>query len=256
MITPPTSHHTVSTATSRSVHHPPMQRRQVFGSADALASELLHLTLESAASAVAARGRFTLALTGGSAAELCYPVLAQAPLPWDSLHVFFGDERCVPPDHADSNYALAARTLLSRVPLPAANLHRVRGDIEPATAAAEYQEALSSVAGGALDLVHLGMGPDGHVCSLFPGHALLASDRLVASLVDSPKPPTARVTLTLRALAQARELLFVVAGAAKAEAVRAALLDPASQLPAALASRAGRQVHWLIDTAAAAHLKA
>ncbi|OGQ18431.1 MAG: 6-phosphogluconolactonase [Deltaproteobacteria bacterium RBG_16_71_12] len=232
-----------------------MQQRHVFGTTDALAAELLRLTVEAAAAAVAARGRFTVALTGGSAAELCYPVLAQAPLPWPQVHVFFGDERCVPPDHADSNYALAARTLLSRVPLPGANIHRMRGEIEPAAAAAEYRATLHEVAGGALDVVHLGMGPDGHVCSLFPGHALLASDRAVDAVVDSPKPPAARVTLTLRALAEARALWFIVVGAAKADAVRAALLDPASSLPAAQASRAGRDVCWLLDAAAAAHLK-
>jgi 6-phosphogluconolactonase len=233
-----------------------MERRHVFGSTDAIAGELVHLTVETAAAAIASRGRFSMALTGGSAAELCYPVLAQARLPWEQVHVFFGDERCVPHDHADSNFALASRALLSRVPLPPANVHRIRGELVPAAAAAEYDVALREAAAGVLDVVHLGMGPDGHVCSLFPGHPVLTSERLVDSLTDSPKPPAARVTLTLRALADARALWFIVTGAAKAEAVRAAVLDPSSPLPAARASRTGGDVRWLLDAGAAAHLKA
>ncbi|MBI1949315.1 MAG: 6-phosphogluconolactonase [Deltaproteobacteria bacterium] len=233
-----------------------MERRHVFGSTDAIAGELVHLTVEAAAAAIASRGCFSMALTGGSAAEQCYPVLAQARLPWERVHVFFGDERCVPPDHADSNFALASRTLLSRVPLLPANVHRMRGELAPAAAAAEYEATLREVAGGELDVVHLGMGPDGHVCSLFPGHALLSSDRLVDSLVDAPKSPPSRVTLTMRTLAQARALWFVVTGAAKAEAVRAAVLERESPLPAARAARVGREVRWLLDAAAAAYLKA
>lgn len=233
-----------------------MQHRQVFGSSDALTAELVHLTMEAAAAAVAARGRFTMALTGGSTAELAYPVLAQAPLPWAQVHVMFGDERCVPPTHADSNFALAERTLLARVPLPPANVHRLRGELAPAEAATDYQAVLERVAGGVIDVVHLGMGPDGHICSLFPDHRLLDSPRAVDWLTDAPKPPSARVTLTLRTLAAARALWFVVAGAAKADAVRAALLDPACPLPAARASRDAREARWLLDGAAAAHLKA
>ncbi|MCC7074318.1 MAG: 6-phosphogluconolactonase [Deltaproteobacteria bacterium] len=232
-----------------------MQHRQVFGSTDALAAEIIDLTVAAAGTAIAARGRFCVALTGGSAAELVYPVLAQAPLPWQVVHVFFGDERCVPPTHTDSNYALAERTLLSRVPLAPTNVHRMRGELAPIDAAAEYEQALERVAGGVLDVVHLGMGPDGHICSLFPNHPLLQSERLVDALSDSPKPPPARVTLTLRALAAARALWFIVAGAAKADAVRAAVLDPACPLPAARASRDAREARWLLDAAAAAQLK-
>ena len=198
-----------------------------------------------------------MALTGGSAASTLYPVLAQAKLDWDKVHVFFGDERCVPAGDADSNYKLAHETLLSRVPLRAAHIHRMRGEDPPADAALAYQKILVDVTGGSLDVVHLGVGPDGHVCSLFPGHALLDEPagqdggRLVASLTDSPKPPPARVTLTLAALAQARALWFLVAGINKAEAVRAALMDPASALPAARASRACSTVRWLLDVEAA-----
>lgn len=233
-----------------------MEHRQVFASTDTLAAELLHAMAATADRAIAERGQFTVALTGGSAAQHLYPILAQAPLPWDKIHVFFGDERCVPPDHADSNYALACQTLLSRVPVPPQQVHRVATEHAPAEAAARYEEDLLAVTGGVLDVVHLGMGPDGHVASLFPGHALLRSTRWVDSLTDSPKPPPARVTLTLRALGQARALWFLVTGRAKADAVREAILDPASSLPAAQASRAAPAAHWLLDDEAATLLKA
>lgn len=233
-----------------------MQHRHVFGTTDGLAAELVRLMADAAARAIDARGVYTMALTGGSAAQLCYPVLAQAPLPWEKTHVFFGDERCVPADHADSNFALAHKALLSRVPIPQDHIHRIEGELAPAEAAARYQEVLRAHTDGVLDVVHLGMGPDGHVCSLFPGHALLQSKRLVDSLTDSPKPPAARVTLTLPCLAAARALFFLVAGSNKSDAVREVMFAPDSSLPAALASRAARDAHWLLDDAAAVHLKA
>jgi 6-phosphogluconolactonase len=224
----------------------------VFASTDALAAELVRLTVDAAARAVDARGQFSMALTGGSAASTLYPVLAQAPLPWERVHVFFGDERCVPPDHADSNYRLAQEAFLARVPIAEQNVHRMRGEIDVAEAASEAERALEEIAGGALDVVHVGVGPDGHVCSLFPDHPLLEEkERMVAFLTDSPKPPPTRITLTLPALARARALWFLVAGQNKAEAVRAALLDPASPLPAARASRTGADVRWLLDVDAA-----
>lgn len=236
----------------------PRTIRSVFAAPDALAAELVHQTVVAATAAIAARGRFTMALTGGSAAQTLYPVLAQAALPWDRVHVFFGDERCVPPDHKDSNHRLAHETFLSRTSLPSANVHRVRGEDDPAKAAIAYEHDLLDATDGtgALDVVHVGMGPDGHVCSLFPGHALLADEtRLVAAITDSPKPPPVRVTLTLQALARARDLWFLVAGAAKADAAHDAILDPNSRLPAALAARRGSRVRWLLDADAARHLR-
>jgi len=232
--------------------------RAVFATPDALKAALVEETLAAATAAVAARGRFTLALTGGSAASTLYPALAQAALPWDKVHVFFGDERSVPADHADSNYKLAASCFLSAAPIPAGNVHRMRGEDDPATAAAAYERELLAVTDGtgALDVVHVGMGPDGHICSLFPGHALLRDEvRLVAPITDSPKPPPSRVTLTLQALARARTLCFLVSGAGKADAVRDVILDPACALPAALAARRGAHVRWLLDNDAAKHLK-
>jgi 6-phosphogluconolactonase len=232
--------------------------RAVFASPDALAAELVDLTVKSATEAIARRGRFTMALTGGSAATTLYPVLAQAGLPWDKVHIFFGDERSVAKDHADSNYKLAVDTFLSKAAIPAGNIHRMRGEDDPETAARAYEAELLAVTEGtgSIDVVHVGMGPDGHICSLFPGHALLGEERrLVAPIFDSPKPPPSRVTLTMQALARARELWFLVAGGSKADAAKDAILNPASVLPAAIAARRGQTVRWLLDGDAAKHLR-
>ena len=224
---------------------------RVFASKDDLAKGLVELHETASREAIDARGIFTVALTGGSAASL-YGSLATAQIAWEKVHVFFGDERSVPPDHADSNYRLAKEALLSRVPIPDANVHRIAGEIDSGEAAIRYERELRAVAdSGALDLVHLGMGPDGHVCSLFPGHALLQErERLVASLTDSPKPPPARVTLTLPALYRARAVLFLALGASKANALREATTDPSSRIPAALVHRDGRAT-WFADREAA-----
>lgn len=232
--------------------------RSVFASPDALAAELVAQTTAAATAAIAARGVFTMALTGGSAAQVLYPVLAQAALPWEKVHVFYGDERAVPPDHKDSNHKLAEDTFLSKAKLPAANVHRMVAENDVVKGALDYERELLRVTegSGALDVIHIGMGPDGHICSLFPGHALLHEEkRLVMPITDSPKPPPSRITLTLQALSRARQLWFLVSGAGKADAVRDAILDPTSQLPASLAARRGATVRWLLDNDAAKHLK-
>lgn len=218
---------------------------------DALADALAEATEATARDALTARGVFTLALTGGSAAKALYPRLSRARVDWTKTHVYFGDERCVPPDDAESNFKLAHDVFLAPAGIPAANVHRIHGEAPPADAAAEYARALP-----VLDVVHLGLGPDGHVCSLFPGHALLAeSTARVASLTDSPKPPPARVTLTRVALREARALWFLVTGDSKRDVVHAVLNDSASPLPSALAMREAQSCTWFLDAAAASRLQ-
>ncbi len=223
---------------------------EVFETPAELATAFVRATSEAATQAIAARGRFSVALTGGSAASTLYPALAEAALPWADVHVYFGDERSVPPDHADANYRVAKEAFLDRVAIPAANVHRMRGELPPAEAAELYEAELAKES-GVLDVVHLGMGPDGHVCSLFPGHALLSErTRLVASLTDSPKPPPSRVTLTLPALERARSVWFLAFGEAKAKTVLTALMDPSATSTAALVQRTCT-TRWLLDRAAA-----
>jgi 6-phosphogluconolactonase len=220
----------------------------IFSDAEHLATELVARTEILARTCIFARGRFTCALTGGSAATLLYPALARAELDWTRVEFFYGDERCVPVDSAESNHALAFAALGKT----GAKFHRIDGVKPPPIAAREYEANLPP-----LDLVHLGMGPDGHVCSLFPGHALLTDqvDR-VASLTDSPKPPPARVTLTLRGLREAAHLWFLVLGESKREAVRSAMRDPTSALPAAQAFRSAASALWFLDHPAASLLTA
>ncbi len=217
---------------------------------EALADALAERFEAAAREAVAARGVFTCALTGGSSARQLYPRLARAAVEWRRTQLYFGDERCVPPGDAESNYRLAREALLEPAGVPPENVHRVRGELAPPEAALEYARALP-----ALDVVHLGLGPDGHVCSLFPGHRLLAEAAArVAWLSDAPKPPAARVTLTLPALREARALWFLATGEAKRAAVKDALQDPRSTLPAALAHRAASSSTWFLDQAAASLL--
>jgi 6-phosphogluconolactonase len=174
---------------------------------------------------------------------------------WSAVDFFWGDERAVPWDHADSNYRLAA-SLLDRA--DPGRVHRMRAD-EPdlAAAAQDYEREMRKALGPSarLDLALMGMGPDGHVCSLFPGHPLLAEKtRWVAAVTDSPKPPPKRMTMTLPALALTDLLVVGAFGAGKAEALHAALDDEGSALPVALVARAAARALFLLDEPAASRL--
>ncbi len=214
--------------------------------------------------AVAAHGAFTLALAGGSTPRRLYALLADASapfrgrIPWDRTHVFFGDERPVPPDHPDSNYRMAREALLDHVAV--ASVHRIRGE-DPAAAdayEAELRRFFGVPPGGEpprLDVVLLGLGPDGHTASLFPGTA--AVDETVRWVVSPfvARLGTRRTTLTLPILNRARAVVFVVSGAGKATAL-ARVLAPtpgAEPLPAARVRPDGEAV-WIFDDDAASAL--
>ena len=215
-----------------------------------------------AEAAIGERGRFAVALAGGSTPEATYEVLARDyadRLDWSRIHVFFGDERTVPPDHEDSNYRMAQRTLLSRVPV--GSVHRMRGELPPAEAAAAYEEELrgffdTSDAPPSLDLILLGIGEDGHTASLFPEtSALEVLDRWV---VANPvlKLETTRLTLTVPVINAARAVDFLVAGEGKAEALKQILQGDADprEYPAKLVRPADGPV-WMVDRAAAKFLQ-
>ena len=203
----------------------------------------------------AARGRFTVALPGGSVADVFFPHLARLPLDWGRVSFFWGDERAVPPTHPDSNYAAAKARWLDPAGVPASSVFRMPADAPDLDrAAADYEAVLLQQCGNPprLDLALLGVGPDGHVCSLFNGHPLLEEDtRWVAAIDDSPKPPPRRLTLTLPTLAAARLVVVAATGAAKAAVVKAAQEQPESQLPLALVTRRAERVVYLLDLAAA-----
>lgn len=214
---------------------------------------------QAALAAVAARGRFTMALPGGSVAETFFPPLTRAALDWTRVHVVWGDERAVPPEDSESNFGVARRRLLDHVPIPSGNVHRMPADgPDMDAAAAAYARDLAGILGTppTLDITLLGVGPEGHVCSLFPGHAALAERHAwVVAVRDSPKPPPRRLTLTLPALATSDLVCVAAFGAVKAEALREAIESPGSALPVAQAARSGRRALFLLDPAAASQLR-
>jgi 6-phosphogluconolactonase len=232
---------------------------------DALAEAAARLTADVAARAIAARGRFMWALAGGDTPRPTYARLALSPfrerVDWRRTWVFFGDERAVPPDHAGSNYRMAQETLLSRVPIPAAQVLRIRGEAEdPEVAAAEYARALSQAFGtrrGTLprfDLVLLGLGVDGHTASLFPDSPVVREVfRTVAAVHVTAATIPQRLTLTLPVFNAAAQVIFLVAGAEKAKVVKAVLGERAT-LPAAMVRPDDGELVWLLDRAAAAQL--
>jgi 6-phosphogluconolactonase len=193
----------------------------------------------------AARGVARLALSGGSTPADTYARLAAELEDWDSIEIWFVDERCVPPEHDQSNYRLAAETLLSAAGIPAEQVHRMAGELGPAAGARRYaQELRERVPAGEhdlpiLDVAVLGIGPDGHVASLFPGSETLDADEhtLTLGVRGSPKPPPERITLSLALLRAARRCLLLATGASKADALSAALGEPTRHVPASLLRR-------------------
>jgi 6-phosphogluconolactonase len=215
--------------------------------------------------AIAARGSFHVALSGGSTPKRLFGLLAQrgrAALPWDHIELWWGDERTVPPDHADSNYRMTRETLIEPLGIAAAHVHRIAAETDPAAAALAYEHALVAALGAPpiFDLVLLGMGPDGHTASLFPGSPALDETTrwVVANPVTSPlvHGSTTRITLTAPAINAARHIRFLVAGADKAASLAAVLEGPRDprRYPSQLIATRGGDVAWLVDTAAAAGL--
>ncbi len=206
-------------------------------------------------SAVSEHGRASLALTGGSVADSFFPHIAQLDLDWSKVHFFWGDERAVPPDSSDSNFRAAQRLLFEPAQVPAACIHRMPADEGPLPEAADrYARMLTEQLGEPpkLDVALLGVGPDGHVCSLFPGHRLLEDPRWVADLSDSPKPPPERLTLTLGTLREARAIALAALGSSKSRVVRELLAAREAILPAARVLQTATSSVLFLDTQAAA----
>ena len=213
--------------------------------------------------AVQERGRFSVALSGGNTPRAVYSLLASEhkELPWDRIHIFFGDERHVPPDHPDSNFRMASESLLSKVPIPEKNVHRIRAELEADAAAKEYEQELRDFFHLAdhdwprFDLIFLGIGEDGHTASLFPGSKALteASRRVVANWVE--KFQTFRITLTFPVLNHAAEVLFMVSGAGKAQILSEVLRPGARKYPAQNVQPQNGQLLWLVDQDAGSLLR-
>lgn len=216
---------------------------------------------ELATSAAKQRGAFHVALAGGSTPKGLYRLLAEAPyrsqIPWQQVHIWFGDERCVPPEDAHSNYRMAKQALLDQVGIPEAHIHRMQGEIDPEKAANDYVDELKqhhSDSPPALDLVLLGTGPDGHIASLFPGTDILTKRKPVAA-VYVPKLECWRISLTYPVLNAARHVMILISGNKKADVVRHIFNDRnnANPLPIQMLKPRG-DMEWYLDRAAARHI--
>ena len=216
---------------------------------------------DSARQAIATRGRFLVALSGGTTPVALYQRLVQSPIEWERVHVFWGDERCVPVDDPGNNYGQARLVLLSHVPLPAGNIHRIKSELKPAAAARDYAAVLKQFAEPPLnwprfDLVLLGMGEDGHVASIFPGSRPESAVPVRPVTADYQDRPTQRVTLTPLVFNSARQILFLVSGAGKSKALAGVLKGAPrpDRFPAQRNQPADGIVTWLIDSQAGALL--
>jgi len=186
-------------------------------SADQVAETVCQHILNAADTAIAERGKFKLVLAGGSTPEKVYRLLAKANADWANWVIYYGDERCLPADHQDRNSLMASQVLLDKVAIPAAQIFTMPAELGPDVAADRYKLAVSKA--GRFDLVLLGMGEDGHTASLFPGHQH-AQDELVHAVYNSPKPPPERISISAKALSNTRELIFLITGANKQDAVK------------------------------------
>ncbi len=242
-----------------------MREESVFPDAEALSRAAADMIEDAAAIATTARGRFTIALSGGSTPRMLYEILASdyaSRLPWATTHVFFGDERCVPADHPASNFAMAREALLTRIPGLESRTRRIEGERPPGDAASRYAEMLhrefphtAGTVATAFDVLLLGVGSDGHTASLFPGSPALTERSRWALATQAPPEAdvTDRVTLTFPALDAARTTLILCAGAGKQAIVtqiRAAGAQAGDRYPVARVAARGT-VHWLLDQAAA-----
>jgi 6-phosphogluconolactonase len=244
-------------------------RREVslYTDVDTLSRAAAEMIADAAARAVRARSRFTIALSGGSTPRTLYRLLAAEyvdRVPWAATEVFFGDERCVPPDHPDSNFGMAREALLAHIPGLEARTHRIVGEAAPRDAAGQYDALLRGAFPGpdpaTFDLLLLGIGPDGHTASLFPGSSALGEEKLWAIATEAPPAAAtrARITLTFPALDGSRELLLLCAGADKRpilDAIRGAGASAPQRYPAARVM-AREHTRWLLDRAAASEQEA
>ena len=237
----------------------------IYPDTNTLSHEAAQYIVRLANEAIVSHGRFSIALSGGSTPRVLYGLLGDEPyrsqIAWSQVEFFWSDERCVPPDSSDSNYQLAQEVLLSKVPIPASQIHRMPADKSDRDAASlEYTQEMQRVFGTdripSFDLLQLGMGPEGHTASLFPHQPSLQEQQRLVMPVNVPKPPPPRLTFTPPLLNAAKHVLFLVTGADKAEAVQAVLeggYQP-EEYPAQIVRPPHGDVTWMLDTAAAGKL--
>lgn len=234
---------------------------RVFEDIHALSQEAAEVFAESARQAIAQRGRFLVALSGGSTPMETYRQLVQEPIDWESVHVFWGDERCVPVDDPGNSYGQVREALLNRVSIPPQNVHRIQSDLGPAAASMDYTILLKRFAEAPLDwprfdLILLGMGEDGHTASLFPDSPTDVTDAVIAVTAHYQDRPANRVTLTPIVFNSARHVLFLVSGQSKSDTLANVLKDGyhPEQLPVQRIQPTDGELTWFVDAAAASKL--
>jgi 6-phosphogluconolactonase len=242
---------------------------RVFPQTDALSRATAEHFVQAIQSAIAARGVARIAVSGGTTPKVVFALLAdpdqpyRAAIPWDRLWIFWVDERCVPPEHPDSNFGAASHLLLSKVPLPPDHIIRIEGELDPEEAAARYESAirahyrLEGAQGPVFDMIQLGMGDDGHCASLFPHTAALHEMIRIAVANHVPQQKQSwRVTLTWPVINAARDVFFLIDGPAKADPLGRVLQGPydPETLPSQLIQPQNGRLLFLLDAAAAAHL--
>lgn len=237
----------------------------IYSDVDTLSQEAARYVVRVASESITTHGRFTLALAGGSTPKKLYGLLASEPyrdqIDWALTEIFWSDERCVPPDNEESNYHLAQEALLSKVPISAAQIHRMPADTEDREQASltyiqEIQRVFGTNGIPSFDLIQLGMGPEGHTASLFPHQASLHEQSRLIMPVTVPKPPPPRLTFTPPLLNAAAHILFLVAGQDKADALQAVLEGEHNpdEYPAQIIRPTQGEVTWMLDPAAASKL--
>jgi 6-phosphogluconolactonase len=239
----------------------------IYPDPEALSRAAADQFVEIANNAVQNRGIFSVALSGGTTPQQLYRLLGSEPfseqVDWSKTHIFWGDERCVPPDHSESNYHRAQEALLNHIPIPDENVHRIQAELPPEQAAEEYEETLlrffSSLTDeeernqASFDLILLGMGDDGHTASLFPGTAVVHEETFWVRAHYVDKLVAWRVTLTPAILDRARHITFLVSGAAKSYTLQRVLYGAylPDRYPAQVIRADNGEILWLVDEAAA-----
>ncbi len=237
----------------------------IYPDIDTISREAANYTMRVAREAIAKRGKFTFALSGGTTPGKMYGLLVSEPyrsqIDWSAVHLFWSDERCVAPEDPQSNYHLAQESLLSKLNLRPEQIHRMPADqSDRARASADYEADIRKVLGGdmpAFDLLQLGMGPEAHTASLFPHQPSLREEKRLIMAVSVPKPPPDRLTFTPPLLRAARHMLFLATGADKAAALHEVLegADNPEEYPTqGIVRQAKGEVVWMVDTTIAQHI--
>jgi 6-phosphogluconolactonase len=240
----------------------PHESLEIAESAESAANACAAWLLEELRSVLSTGATARIAISGGSTPKLLFATLARTRFHWENVHVFWVDERCVPPTDSQSNYKLAKETLLDPAAIPPGNVHRIEGELPPAEAAQRYIAAIRSTFRlndsdlPVFDIIHRGMGPDAHTASLFPGEPLIGDRTGIAASVYVEKMKSHRVTLLPGVLLAAKRTAILAAGEDKAEPLFEVLRGPEDpfRFPCQLATRGARSALWFIDRAAAARL--